>query len=111
MEIEIKRLDSLQQVEVWREAFAVREYKRPDHYFTNGWEENRAGTRVTLLAYANGEFAGCGHLLYESGYSYFKNNDVPEINDLNVFEEFRGQGIANQFMDRFEFLVSERRSR
>jgi GNAT superfamily N-acetyltransferase len=50
----------------------------------------------------NDEFAGYGTLMWESDYIYFKENKIPEINDLNVLMKFQKQGIATQLINAFE---------
>ncbi|MEK4978169.1 GNAT family N-acetyltransferase [Bacillus sp. FSL K6-6540] len=77
-------------------------------YFYKCLEENKQGNRVTLLAYYEGTLAGCCHLLFISGYPNFKRDNIPEINDLNVFSEFRRKGIASKMLDEFERIVSKR---
>lgn len=42
-----------------------------------------------------------------SDYPYFKKNDIPEINDLNVFSAFRNKGIAGRIIDELEAAISE----
>ncbi|SFS40934.1 Acetyltransferase (GNAT) family protein [Paenibacillus sp. 453mf] len=77
-------------------------------YFFNCLEENLEGKRVTLLAYYEDTLAGCCHLLFESDYSYFKRENIPEINDLNVFQEFRRKGIASVMFDELERIASKK---
>lgn len=64
-------------------------------------------TGTAYIAYYNDSLAGCCHLLYESKYSYFRDNQIPEINDLNVFPEYRRRKVASQLFDEFERIVSE----
>jgi hypothetical protein len=42
-----------------------------------------------------------------SEYPYFLANNIPEINDLNVFPEFRNKGIAGSIIDELEKEISE----
>ncbi|MFB9275053.1 GNAT family N-acetyltransferase [Cohnella cellulosilytica] len=80
-------------------------YKRGD-YFARCLDENREGGRVTLMAYGGEELAGCCHLLYRSGYPYFRENGIPEINDLNVFPDKRRMGIAGALLDELEAIAA-----
>ncbi|MGG3280100.1 GNAT family N-acetyltransferase [Paenibacillus solani] len=77
-------------------------------YFYKCLEENIQGSRVTLLAYYEGTLAGCCHLLITSEYPNFKSDNIPEINDLNVFPEFWRKGIASKMFDEFERIASKR---
>lgn len=107
MNIQIVPLTTDEQVELWEKAFRERGFKRPDDYFTHCLQENREGTRVTLFAMADSVLTGCAHLKYASDYPYFSENGIPEINDLNVFPEYRRHGIANRIMDAFERIAAE----
>lgn len=106
MNIRIERLQHEHQAAIWEAAFRERNFRRPDNYYRNCLEENIRGTRVTLLAYADDAFAGCAHLLYASDYPFFRQRQIPEINDLNVFAEFRRRGIANRLLDEFERIAA-----
>ena len=77
---------------------------RPDEYYDLCEYENQIGKRVTLLAFVHEELAGVS-LKYESSYPYFREQSIPEINDLNVFPEYRRNGIANSIMEEFENIV------
>ncbi|NMO98172.1 GNAT family N-acetyltransferase [Paenibacillus lemnae] len=76
-------------------------------YFLTCLEENQQGRRVTLMCYYADTLAGCCHLLYDSSYPHFNQNNIPEINDLNVFPEFRRKGIASSILDELEQIASE----
>lgn len=105
-EVRIQRLETPDQAEGWRAAFAKHGLVRSDDYYDDCLRENRNGTRMTLLAMVDGELAGCAHVKYISGYPYFRDHGIPEINDLNVFPGYRRKGIANQLLDQFESRVS-----
>ncbi len=50
--------------------------------------------------------AGCVNLILQSSYSFFRENEIPEINALDVFPEFRRQGIASKMFDVCEEQTS-----
>ncbi|ANE48674.1 GCN5 family acetyltransferase [Paenibacillus swuensis] len=79
-------------------------------YHESCLEENQNGTRVTLLAYYDGILAGCCHLLYISKYPHFVSREIPEINDLNVFPQYRNKRIASALFDRLEGIAAENSS-
>lgn len=60
-----------------------------------------------MFAYIDGFFAGCAHLKYKSDYPYFAENSIPEVNDLNVFPQYRRNGIANKLLEEFEIIASQ----
>ncbi|WMT38901.1 GNAT family N-acetyltransferase [Paenibacillus sp. D2_2] len=106
--IQIKRLSTVEEADLLDIEFAEQYpwYHRGDYYL-NCLEENQEGKRVTLMAYCNDSIAGCCHLLYESKYPYFRDNQIPEINDLNVFPSYRRLKIASQLFDEFERIASQ----
>ena len=79
---------------------SVEQYER---YF----EENLSGSRVTLIASLDERVVGYTNILWRSGYEHFRNDGIPEINDLNVVEEYRNQGIATALIRECERLVRE----
>ncbi|TLS52212.1 GNAT family N-acetyltransferase [Paenibacillus antri] len=105
MEVVIKRLDSEELLNLWKLAFQVQKIYRTDDYYFRCLEENKSGTRVTLFASIGDSIAGCAHLKYKSEYPHFYEQGIPEINDLNVFPEFRRRGIANRLLEEFERIV------
>jgi len=105
--ITIKRLTTKEEAELLDQQFAAQYpwYRSGDYYY-KCLEENQSNKRVTLLAYYKGELAGACHLLYYSPYSFFREQNIPEINDLNVFPEYRRNKIASRLFDELEQLAS-----
>ncbi|WP_339206294.1 GNAT family N-acetyltransferase [Paenibacillus sp. FSL K6-3182] len=81
--------------------------KRLD-YIARCWEENKTGQRVTLVAFYKGQFAGWLHLLSQSYYPYFQQNNIPEINNFDVIPALRRKGIGNALMDGIEQIAFEK---
>ncbi len=110
--LQIRSLSSEAEKDLLHAEFSKRyPWYTSNDYFDNCLEENRQGRRVTLLAYEAGRLAGCCHLLFASEYPNFRTEDIPEINDLNVFPEFRRTGIASQLLDELEKIASKRSRR
>jgi len=105
--ISIRCLSSMEEAELLDRKFSeqFRWYRRGD-YFRKCLEENLTGSRITLMAYYDNQLAGCCHLLFHSQYPYFQENNIPEINDLNVFPAFRRKKIASTMFDELESIVS-----
>ncbi|MEK4511962.1 GNAT family N-acetyltransferase [Paenibacillus sp. FSL K6-2524] len=103
----LKRLSNLDEAALLDQQFSQHFpwYKSGD-YYKECLEENREGKRVTLMAFYEDQLAGCCHLLYESKYPFFQSDKIPEINDLNVFPEFRRKGIASKLFDEIESIAA-----
>ncbi|MEC0238514.1 GNAT family N-acetyltransferase [Paenibacillus dokdonensis] len=80
-------------------------YRQGD-YYDRCLKENQESTRMTLMAFYGDALAGCCHLLHCSKYPYFQEHNIPEINDLNVFPEFRRNHIASKIFDEFESIAA-----
>lgn len=79
---------------------------RSGNYFAKCLEENVQGKRVTLMAFHNEGLAGACHLLHYSEYPFFSHENIPEINDLNVFPEFRRKKIGSTLLDEMEKIAA-----
>lgn len=108
MEFILEALNSQEQLMSWKEAFEANNKKRSDEYYVRCLHENIQGIRVTLLAIADKKVAGICHLMYESGYPYFNNLDIPEINALDVFPEYRRHGIATKLIEALEEIAQKK---
>ncbi len=51
------------------------------------------------MAHVKDEFAGYITLKWQSGYPSFKEQNIPEIMDLNVLPDFRKVGIGSLLLD------------
>lgn len=108
-QITIRQLSNHEEVSLLDFEFSKRyPWYTSNDYFNKCLEENIEGKRVTLLAHYADELAGCCHLLFSSDYPYFKDGNIPEINDLNTFPEFRRMGIASRMFDELESIASKR---
>ena len=86
-------------------TFASRNKNREQYerYF----EENQKGERITLIAAVSEKVVGYANILWTSGYEPFRQNGIPEINDLNVIEEFQDRGIGRALIQEAERLAAE----
>jgi GNAT superfamily N-acetyltransferase len=106
--ITITRLTTTEEAELLDQKFAeqFRWYQR-GNYYLKCLEENQTHKRITLIAYYNDSVAGCCHLLYESKYPFFREDNIPEINDLNIFPEYRRKQIASKLFDELERIAAK----
>ena len=70
--------------------------------------EQNAGQREVLVAWLDGKFAGYLTVIWQSGYPYFREQGIPEVNDFNVLPGVRRKGIGSRLMDEAERIISER---
>lgn len=107
--IQIRQMNS-EDVEAVFQGLADHHIGKPLDYIQRCWEENESGERITLVALYEGSFAGWLHLLSESGYSYFAEKGIPEINNFDVVPTRRRLGIGNALMDAIEQIAFEKHS-
>lgn len=105
LEFTIRRM-SLADVEGITRAFARRNKQREQ--YVRYFDEHGAGKRVTLVALRGEEVIGYGNVLWESGYSGLRESGIPEINDLNVVEEFQNRGVGRALIREAERIAAER---
>lgn len=106
-DINIKRLTAIEEADLLDYIFSEQfKWYKQGEYFRKCLEENNAGSRITLIANYEDRLAGCCHLLFNSDYPFFRENKIPEINDLNVFPEYRRKKIASTMFDELEIIVS-----
>jgi GNAT superfamily N-acetyltransferase len=73
-------------------------------------EQEAAGSRTSLVAAVDGEFAGYVTINWRPTYPGFAELEIPEIQDLNVVPTFRRRGIASRLLDMAEAQVARRSS-
>lgn len=77
------------------------------HYFERCIAEQQEKKRVVLVAEENSRSVGYVQLIWVPLYSTFRRLGMPEIQDLNVIPEMRGQGIGGRLVDACETLARE----
>ncbi|MFN7249880.1 MAG: GNAT family N-acetyltransferase [Anaerobacillus sp.] len=102
----LTRLNNKDYIKEIESEFERRGLRRTKGYFEKCYLENISCKRVTILAYNSGKLAGCCHVIKDSVYPYFNQNNIPEINDLTVFPEYRNKGIAGSIIDELERIIS-----
>ena len=109
MDIRVERMRAV-DVAALVDAFVMAWGKPPEQY-ARYWDENEAGTRITVIAWVRtergDELAGYGNLLWKSDYPPFIEADIPEINDLNTLVAFRNRGAASAIIHECERIAAE----
>lgn len=96
-------------VEKLARAFA--HWNKTREQYARYWLEHRQDKRTTLVAVSSGQVVGYANLLWHSGYLGFQRSGIPEINDMNVVEQFQRRGIASALVREAERLVCEQGKR
>ncbi len=107
--------DSLTQIKLFKEQdiqlivnhFAEHNWHKPVTTFDKYWQEQIQGERIVWLAFYDDHFAGYITLKWNSLYPSFKEQEVPEIMDLNVLPPFRNKGVGTLLMDIAEQEVAK----
>jgi GNAT superfamily N-acetyltransferase len=107
MRISIRRLEE-HDGEMISKAFTNIGWDKPVLQYQKYYNEQCDGSRVVLIAFINEDFAGYLTIVWQSDYPYFRNNSIPEIQDLNVLPKFRRRKVATKLMDEAEAIISEK---
>jgi GNAT superfamily N-acetyltransferase len=89
-------------------AFTGSEWHTPESYLRGRLAEQEKGETVFLLARYDNAAAGFVTVKWQSGYPPFREQGIPEINDLRVLAAFRRKGIATALMDEAEKRIFAR---
>lgn len=91
-----------------QEDFSRIGWSKPEGYFAACCQQQDAGELVLLLAEIDGDFAGHCKVVWKPNYPYFRENGIPEAQDLNVLGQYRRQGVATRLMDEAEQRIGQR---
>lgn len=86
-------------------------WAKPEGYFKDVCRLQELGTVVLLIAVMDELFLGHCKIVWTPDYPHFRDNNIPEIQDLNVRPDYRKQGIATQLLDECERRIAERSDR
>jgi ribosomal protein S18 acetylase RimI-like enzyme/NTP pyrophosphatase (non-canonical NTP hydrolase) len=67
------------------------------------------GKRLVWVAFHQKSIAGYVTLKWESTYPSFRDQNIPEIKDLNVLPPFRNQGVGSKLLDQAEEAARKER--
>ena len=71
------------------------------------YAEHQANNRIVCLLEASNQLIGYGSLLHFSQHPYFKDNKIPEINDIWIKEELRNRGFGKALITHLENRAHE----
>jgi GNAT superfamily N-acetyltransferase len=83
-------------------------WKKPPGYFHNCCDLQAEGQLVLLVAADGDHYSGHVKVVWSPDYPYFRDNGIPEIQDLNVLPMYRRQRVATALVDTAENLIRQR---
>jgi GNAT superfamily N-acetyltransferase len=90
------------------DVFAVPGWNKPREQYSRYLEQHEAGEILCLVARVGTKVAGYLKIVWVPGYEPLRKAGIPEIQDLNVLDEFRRQGVATRLLNRAEREVAKR---
>jgi GNAT superfamily N-acetyltransferase len=83
-------------------AFTTIGWNKPASLYQKYLKEQENDQRCVWVAFKDNDFAGYVTLKWYSDYLPFREQNIPEISDLNVLPKFRKQGIASELLSLVE---------
>ena len=85
-------------------------WSKPEGHFDRYIEEQAAGlVNVFCAETREGMYVGHLKLVWNPNYSYFREHDIPEIQDLNVLPQFRRMKAGTMLVEQAERTVIAKR--
>jgi GNAT superfamily N-acetyltransferase len=91
-----------------QESFKQIGWAKRDNYFAECCRQQAEGKLVLLVAEMEGLYLGHAKVVWQPDYTYFKENSIPEIQDLNVLPAYRRKGVATRLTDEAEAIIRQR---
>jgi len=83
-------------------AFKKQNWDKPVEQYQQYLFNQKKGLQSLYVAFIDNIFVGYLVICWHSTYHYFNEQNIPEIIDLNVLEEYQQRGIASQLLDYAE---------
>lgn len=83
-------------------------WKKSPGYFAQCCQQQANNELVLLIAADAAAYAGHVKVVWKPDYACFRENNIPEIQDLNVLPAYRRQGVATKLVDAAENLIRPR---
>ncbi|HEY3289855.1 MAG TPA: GNAT family N-acetyltransferase [Anaerolineae bacterium] len=90
------------------EQFVIGIHRKPTGYFAACMAAQTRDELVLLLAREGENLLGYLKVVWQPGYLPFREQGIPEVQDLNVMPNARRHGVASRLMDRTEALIATR---
>jgi len=88
--------------------FAEMGWDKPASLYYEYFGEQQRNERDVWIAWKGEVFVGYVTLKWQSDYPPFQVQNIPEIKDLNVLHNFRGQGIGSKLLELAEDKAREK---
>lgn len=88
--------------------FSVAGWNKPREQYVKYLRQHEEGAITCLVAQVGEETAGYLKIVWSPDYEPLRSAGIPEIQDLNVLDRFRRQGVASRLMDSAEETVAQR---
>lgn len=102
--LEILQKDDLSEI-IQTFAFPWTSPEETQSKWQRYYAEQQTKLRTVCVAKIDEEFVGYGSLVRNSHYSEFKNNRIPEINDVWISIEQRGKGFGKKIILYLEAMA------
>ncbi len=89
-------------------AFCVPGSNKPRDQYARYLVQQSRGEIVCFAATIDDEIAGYLKIVWDPTYPPYRDNGIPEIQDLNVLAQFRRRGTASRLLDRAEAEIATR---
>lgn len=96
------RLMQQSDIEVFHANFLEQGWEKSTSVLKRFFDEQQEGKRKVIVAEIDGHPAGYATLLPNDPHGPFQNQNIPTINDFNVFEKYQGHGIGTAILDAVE---------
>lgn len=89
------------------QAFEAQGWPKRTHILHDYLKQQEINERIVLVAKDETQVMGYVTLVYEAKNGPFKDQKIPEIMDLNVFESYQGRKISHQLLKAVEKVAFE----
>ncbi|HSU15028.1 GNAT family N-acetyltransferase [Longimicrobium sp.] len=103
--VEVRRFEA-RDLDALAAAFAP--WPKPRELFERYLAEQGEDRRVVLVAWREMRVCGYVAVVWTPTYPRFRDEGIPEIQDLNVLPAFCRQGVGNRLLDEAERVAAAR---